>query len=145
MAYPLHHLTYVVADLRTGLRRLQAMFPPESIVREPLSGRGVDTVRARVGDAWLVFVAPAQEGEPMQFLARHGEGLMTVSLWVPSLEQGLEDYARRGIGPRGEAREGLDRWRVQDLDLVLPGGGRLQLCEERGRTSRQFAVPGVQL
>lgn len=130
MTGTLHHLTFVVADIEQGLRALSTLAPAVSIAREPLPGRGVDTVRAKVGETWWVYVAPLRAGEPLEHLTRHGEGLMTISLRVASIALALEDYARRGIGPRGAARAGLQGWRVQDLDLVLPGGARLQQCED---------------
>lgn len=140
MTGALHHLTFVVADIDQCERTLKALAPTATILREPLPGRDVDTVRARVGETWWVWVAPTRASAPMEHLARYGEGLMIVSLGVPSIEVALEDYARRGIGPHGVARDGLRGWRVQDLDLVLPGGVRLQLCED---PTGDGAGPGV--
>ena len=133
MTGALHHLTFIVTEIGCGESALSALAPAMPILREPLLSRDVETVRARVGETWWVWIAPTRAGAPMEHLSLYGEGLMLISLQVPSIEVALQDYARRGIGPHGAARHGLQGWRVQDLDLVLAGGVRLQLCEDQAQ------------
>ncbi len=128
----IHHLTWVVADLEAALAPLVPWLGPDAIVREALPGRGVLTARVRIGDAWLVFVQPTAPGAPATRLASAGEGLLLVSLGVPSLERALDTLALSGVNPAGPARDGLADWRVIDLDLRLPGDVTVQICEDGG-------------
>lgn len=128
----LHHITWVVADLDATLATLAPLFGPNTPIREELPGRGVATARIRCGHSWLVFVQPLTPGAPADRLAAAGEGPLLVSLRVASLEAALAALAGSGIRARGEPRRGAADWQVVDLDLALPGGALLQLCEERG-------------
>ena len=128
----IHHLTWVVADLEAALAPFVPWLGPDAIVREALPGRGVLTARVRIGDTWLVFVQPTAPGAPATRLASAGEGLLLVSLGVPSLERALDTLALSGVNPAGASRAGLADWRVVDLDLRLPGGVNVQICEDGG-------------
>jgi hypothetical protein len=128
----LHHLTFVVADLDAAVARLAAMGAAHDIVREALPARGVDTVRMRVGGAWLVFVAPTGPGIPADHLARHGEAALLASFRVDSIGSAVVQLALQGIETVGEVRAAIGGWRVQDLALQLPGGIGVQICEDPG-------------
>ena len=58
----LHHVTYVVRDLAAGVRQLEQLAGAAAVIHETLPGRGVRSVRARVGGVWLVFVEPVGPG-----------------------------------------------------------------------------------
>jgi hypothetical protein len=128
----IHHLTWVVADLEATLAPLAAWIGADAIVREELPGRGVLAARIRIGDAWLVFVQPTAPGVPATQLASSGEGLLLMSFEVASLERALDALALNGVNPAGAARAGLAEWRVVDLDVRLPGGVTVQICEDGG-------------
>lgn len=125
----LHHVTYVVRDLGAGVRQLEQLAGAAAVIHETLPGRGVRSVRARVGGVWLVFVEPVGPGAPADYLDQHGEGPFIVSWAVPSLEAAVRDFRERGIDVAGPSRVGLAGWRVQDLVMSLPGGATVQLCE----------------
>lgn len=125
-----HHLTWVVRDLDATLRSLGALLPPEGVIREALPQRGVATARIRIGDAWLVFVQPLGPGVPAERLASAGEGPLLISLGVPALDAAIAEFEARGACASGPRRTGVGEWSVVDLDLKLPGGVTVQLCEE---------------
>lgn len=132
VATELHHITWVVADLDATLDRLQPLCGASPAIREALPGRGVATARVRCGSTWLVFVQPLGPGLPADRLAAAGEGPLLMSLRVDDLDAALRMLADRGIRPAGTRRTGVGGWQVVDLDLALPGGTTLQLCEDSG-------------
>jgi hypothetical protein len=125
----LHHLTWVVADLDAALARFGAA-EPDVAIREALPERGVVTARLRSGRTWLVFVQPVGPGVPADRLATAGEGPLLASFRVPSLDAALAELAAHGIGALGPVRTGVGGWRVVDVELQLPGGVTVQLCED---------------
>ncbi len=131
VAEDLHHITWVVADLDATLATFRSLPGGGAVIREALPGRGVATARIRCGSTWLVFVQPLGPGPPADRLAAAGEGPMLVSLRVDDLDAALSRLAADGIGPAGKKRAGVGGWQVIDLDLTLPGGLTLQLCEDR--------------
>lgn len=133
----LHHITWVVADLEAALTSVQPLCGASPVIRESLPGRGVATARIRCGATWLVFVQPLGPGQPAERLAAHGEGPMLLSLRVESLDAALQALAQRGVRAAGTPRRGLADWQVVDLELTLPGGVTLQLCEELQATARE--------
>jgi methylmalonyl-CoA/ethylmalonyl-CoA epimerase len=124
-----HHINYLVRDLERSAesfsRRFGLVFEPE----EQLPGRGVRLRRARLGELWLVLVQPTGcEGEAAQRLAASGEGVFLLSFAVDDL-----DAARKAGLLLGAEREGLDGWRVADLQYSGATTTVLQLCQERRR------------
>lgn len=129
-----HHLTWVVADLEAALATLAPLVGDVGVVREGLPGRGVLTARLNLGNAWLVLVQPTAPGTPATRLQTSGEGLLLLSIGVPALDEALAVLAQRGVGSVDPPRSGVAGWRVADLELSLPGGVTIQLCEEPGQS-----------
>jgi len=126
----LHHLTFVVRSLEESVPRWRALLG-EPVALEDLPGRGVRTARFALGSAWLVLVAPTgPEGAPAEHLARHGEGLLLMSLGVESLDAALASLTGQGIAPSGPRRVGLQGWQLQDLDKAAFNGVQVQLCTD---------------
>lgn len=125
----LHHLTFVVRSLEESVPRWRALLG-EPVAMEDLPGRGVRTARFALGSGWIVLVAPTgSEGVPAEHLARHGEGLLLMSLGVESLDDALAHLDAQGIAPSGPRRAGLQGWQLQDLDKAPFNGVQLQLCK----------------
>lgn len=124
-----HHLTFVVRDLASALRPFEQQFGITDVRREELPARGVRTARFRAGATWIVFVEPVGDGIPARHLREHGEGLLLVSFGVGDLAEALAVLARRGVGPRGPARVGVDGWRIVDIETAALPGTTLQLCD----------------
>ena len=73
--------------------------------------RGARVARSRIGESWLVLVAPYDpDSVPGRYLEEHGEGFFLLSLAVDELD---------------ETRAGILDWRVRDLGEVH--GANLQL------------------
>ena len=88
--------------------------------------------RTRIGESWLVLVSPYDPASvPGQHLARHGEGFFLISFGVDSLADELERLGENWFD--GPARDGLDDWRVRDLDVNRTFGTLVQLTETRRR------------
>jgi methylmalonyl-CoA/ethylmalonyl-CoA epimerase len=97
-----------------------------------LSQRGVRTARFRVGETWIVLVQPTDsEGVPGRHLEEHGEGLFLLSFEVDSVADTVSEIKARGCQFRAEQpRQGLEDWRVVDLDPEQFFGVQLQLVEQ---------------
>ena len=126
----IHHINFIVRDLEDGIGRFERVLgkPPQS--RDRLAGRGVLTARFRVGDSWLVLVQPVDDNSvPGRFLKEQGEGFFLLSFQVDDLGAEETRIANLGIGLTGDARAGLDGWRVRDLAPEDTLGAQLQLTE----------------
>ena len=124
----LHHLTFVVRSLEESVPRWRALLG-EPVALEDLPGRGVRTARFTLGTGWIVLVAPTgTDGVPAEHLARHGEGLLLMSLGVESLDAAVAQLATARIGTHGPQRVGLQGWQLQDLDQAPFNGVPVQLC-----------------
>ena len=127
----LHHITLLVRDLEISIARYQETFGLHFSERESLPKRGVDTARARVGETWLVLVAPFDEtSELAQRLKSQGEGVLLISFGVTDLDGALAQLDSTLL-PNGRAaiRSGVDSWRVADLNPAQLFGAPLQLTE----------------
>jgi methylmalonyl-CoA/ethylmalonyl-CoA epimerase len=120
----------VVRELAPQIEYLRTLLQSEPII-EDLPNRQVKTARFCLSGVWLVLVQPlSTEGEVAQILAERGEGLFLLSLNVDSLDASLEKLSQQGINSDNKGkREGLDNWRVQDLDCPNALGPILQLCQ----------------
>jgi len=128
MTQRIHHINFLVRDLARAIEAWQAVLGRAPDSRDHLATRGVDIARFRLGETWLVLVQPVRDGtEPARHLAERGEGFFLLSLSVDDL---AAETARLGeerfVGP---ARDGLDGWRIRDLDAAEFAGVQLQLCE----------------
>ncbi len=125
----LHHLTFVVRSLEESVPRWRALLG-EPVALEDLPGRGVRTARFALGSGWIVLVAPTgPQGVPAEHLARHGEGLLLMSLGVESLDAAVAHLAAQDIAPSGPRRVGLQGWQLQDLEKAPFNGVQVQLCK----------------
>lgn len=126
----IHHINFVVRELAPQIEYLRILLQSEPII-EDLPNRQVKTARFCLSGVWLVLVQPlSTEGEVAQILAERGEGLFLLSLNVDSLDASLEKLSLQGINSDNKGkREGLDNWRVQDLDCPNALGPILQLCQ----------------
>lgn len=131
MTPSVHHVNFVVRDLEAAVQRWSRILGRPADSRDRLDARGADIARFRVGEAWIVLVAPTRPGTaPWEHLERHGEGFFLLSIGVESLSA---EVARLGESAfAGPARAGLDDWRVRDLDPGESGNARVQLCEAGG-------------
>lgn len=110
-----HHINFVVRDLDEACARFEkslGLDPFEVIDHAP---RGARVARCRVGESWLVLVAPYDsDSVPGRYLAEHGEGFFLLSLGVDAI-----DNPRAGI---------LD-WQVEDVGEL--NGALFQLTKTR--------------
>ncbi|MFQ5982794.1 MAG: VOC family protein [Woeseiaceae bacterium] len=127
-----HHINFLVADLGKSVERYKNLFELESIEIETLAERGVATARFNVGGVWIVLVQPVDDvSEPARHMREHGEGVFLISFAVDDLEEARAKLlARGGISPASTARDGLQNWRVIDLDPDAVFGAPMQLTEE---------------
>jgi methylmalonyl-CoA/ethylmalonyl-CoA epimerase len=128
MTQRIHHINFLVRDLEKAIDAWQTVLGRAPDSRDHLEARGVAIARYRLGDTWLVLVQPVRDGtEPARHLAEHGEGFFLISLAVDDL---AADAERLGEGLfSGPARDGLDDWRIRDLDPAAFAGVQVQLCE----------------
>jgi methylmalonyl-CoA/ethylmalonyl-CoA epimerase len=80
-----------------------------------------------------VLVQPTDEGsEPMRHLQQHGEGLYLVSFAVDDLDIAAAELTDKGAISRStNEREGLQGWRVIDLEPDAVFGALIQLTEDK--------------
>lgn len=129
----LHHINIVVADLEEATRIFEAVLGATAGAHESLPDRGVTLRRFRLGGTWLILVAPARDDSPAAaWLRERGPGLFLLSLHADALDSALADIQRAGISAAGPVRNGLDDWRVVDLDTLDTIGIPLQLTETAG-------------
>ena len=126
-----HHINLLVRDLEQAVEQYRNQLGVDSFQWDELPGRGVRMARFRAGDTWVVLVQPVAEGEPMRVLREQGEGLFLLSFGVDSLDDAITQVIDGGgafinDGPR----QGLEDWRVIDLDPRFIAGAGLQLTEE---------------
>jgi len=113
-ATSIHHVNFVVRDLDEACRRFEnelGLSPFEIVDHAP---RGAKVARSRIGDTWLVLVAPYDpDSVPGQYLEAHGEGFFLLSLAVDELD---------------DTRPGILDWQVKDLGEIH--GALMQLTKD---------------
>ena len=128
MTQRIHHINFLVRDLDQAVSAWQVLLGRAPDSRDHLDGRGVDIARFRLGETWLVLVQPVRGGtEPARHLEEHGEGFFLISLGVDDLAAEAERLGDSRF--RGSARDGLDDWRIRDLEPSEFAGVLVQLCE----------------
>lgn len=127
----IHHINFVVADIRVAVDAYQRELGLGPFEFEELPQRGVSTARARIGDAWLILVSPHDEDSVAgRHLKNHGEGFFLLSFGVGNLDEALAEFAKRGTVPTGAcARSGILDWRVADLATENSLGVRFHLTQ----------------
>jgi len=128
-----HHISFLVADLDKAVERYKDLFEIESVELETLPGRGVATARFDVNGVWIVLVQPVDDdSEPARVLKQQGEGVFLISFAVDDLEDARAKLAAKGaIDKSAMARDGLQDWRVIDLNPDAVFGAPIHLTEER--------------
>ena len=128
-----HHINFLVADLDAAVERYKDIFGLESVEIEMLTERGVATARFDLNGVWIVLVQPVDdESEPARILRQQGEGVFLISFGVDDLEDARVKLVAKGaIGESATARDGLQNWRVIDLNPETVFGAPIQLTQER--------------
>lgn len=128
----LHHVNLLVSDLDEAMQRYRQTLGVAEFVLGDLAARGVRTARFLVGQTWMVLVQPTDpQSVPGRHLAEHGEGLFLLSFEVDSLDAAVDELRQRGGSTSSEnPRQGLEDWRVMDLDVDQFHGAQLQLMEQ---------------
>jgi methylmalonyl-CoA/ethylmalonyl-CoA epimerase len=128
-----HHINFLVTDLDLAIERYKDFFGVESVQIASLPRRGVKTARFDLNGVWIVLVQPVEDdSEPMRHLRQHGEGLYLVSFAVDNLDAATADLVGKGaIDKATRAREGLQDWRVIDLEPDAIFGALIQLTQDK--------------
>ncbi|MEE4271701.1 MAG: VOC family protein [Thermoanaerobaculales bacterium] len=128
----LHHLDVVVRDLDRASARYRQILGVEPLPREAFPERGIDLVRFRVGETWLILVQPTDETGPVAgFLAEHGEGFFHMAVQVDDAASRARDLAGLGIRlATTELRTGVDGWKLVDVEIDETFGAMIQLVED---------------
>jgi methylmalonyl-CoA epimerase len=100
--------------------------------RESLPQRGVELVRFRIGESWLILVQPIRDDSPvMDFLNRHGEGFFHIALEFEDVEEAASVLRERGVQLASDApRRGVEGWLLVDVDPAETSGTMIQLVEQ---------------
>ncbi len=130
MVRRVHHIDYVVKDLDGAVERYRAILGIEPSGRERLEGRGVETVRFKVGETYIILVQPVAAGAVQEYLDIHGEGFFHVAYEVDAIADEAQRLEAAGIAFRGDVpRVGIEGWRLRDLDPASTHGVECQLVE----------------
>lgn len=126
-----HHINFIVRDLAVAAERFERLLGEPAGPVETLAGRGVELVRFRVGETWIVLVCPRDpDSVPGRHLAEHGEGFFLLSCQVPDVAAAAADLESAGFTVlQDRPRQGLDDWRVMDVDPDDLFGISFQLVE----------------
>ena len=126
-----HHINSLVKDLDRAVSQYQSLLKVSDFEFDELPGRNVRTARFRAGETWIVLVQPIGPGEPQRVLDAQGEGLFLLSFAVADLDATMASgEAAGGQWVNGPPRQGLEDWRVVDVDPDSLSGGPIQLTEE---------------
>ena len=135
-AYPtmlnkVHHINFVVQNLDDAIERYETVFGLQAVRRDRLEARGAKTARFRLGDLWIVLVQPTDpDGAPGRYLAEKGEGFFLISYQVEDIAKASAKVKENGARLLNETpRQGLDDWRVVDIDPDDTHGVLCQLVE----------------
>ncbi len=130
----IHHIDVVVRDLDRAERRYRTVLGVEPLRRERLPERGVELVRFRIGESWLILVQPVDETGPVAaFLDEHGEGFFHVAVAVDDVAGHARSLTAQGIElANREPRLGVDGWKLIDVAIDDTMGAMIQLVEEPG-------------
>ncbi len=131
VAQRVHHVDIVVRDLDRAVKRYQAVLGLRPGPRERLPERGVELVRFRVGETWIVLVEPtARSGQVWEFLNANGEGFFHIAIEFDDVVAAASAVEADGIRLlRPWPRHGLDGWKLVDLAVEDTAGAMLQLAE----------------
>lgn len=128
----LHHLDIVVRDLDRAEARYRQVLGVEPLPRESFPERGIELVRFRIGETWLILVRPTDETGPVAaFLAEHGEGFFHLAVEVGDIEERARALTAEGVRLTStDPRIGIDGWKLVDVELDETFGAMVQLVED---------------
>lgn len=126
-----HHIDVVVRDLEQAEDRYRRVLGIEPLPRESFVERGIDLVRFRIGETWLILVQPtSDEGPVAAFLQEHGEGFFHMAIEFQDVEEQARAVKERKIRlVNSEPRTGIDGWKLIDIELDETLGAMIQLVE----------------
>jgi len=127
----IHHIDVVVHDLDQAEDRYRRVLGIEPLPRETLPGRGIDLVRFRIGETWLILVQPTRDDSPVAaFLEEHGEGFFHMAIEIDDIEDEARALQSRGVRlTNSTPRIGIDGWKLVDVELEETLGAMIQLIE----------------
>ena len=128
----IHHIDVVVEDLDRAEAKYRAVLGIEPEPRESFPPRGIDLVRFRIGETWLILVQPTDDDGPVAaFLAEHGEGFFHMAVEVDDIDRRASEIAETGIELTNRTpRIGVDGWKLVDIELAETMGAMIQLVED---------------
>ena len=127
MIQGIHHINFIVRDLEAAIPVYEKIFGMPVTARDHLESRGIDSARFRIGGTWFVLVQPVRPGTvPARHLEEHGEGFFLMSLEVDSLSEQVDRLGAAAFS--SSERQGIDDWRIIDLDVEQTFGAQMQLC-----------------
>jgi len=130
MVKRIHHIDYVVRDLDQAAALYRTILGVDPGPRERLASRGIEAVRFRLGESFLILVQAVAPGPVEDFFARHGEGFFHIAYEVDGIEEEAARLKAAGIRLRNERpRRGLEGWKLVDLDPAWTCGVECQLAE----------------
>jgi len=134
MVKRIHHINFIVHNLSEAASRFGQLLGVNGGSVESLPQRGVELVRFKLGEVWLVLVHPLDaESIPGKYLAEHGEGFFLMSWEVDDVLTAAREFSDKGFEIlQDEPRLGLNGWRVMDLDSRKLYGINIQLVEIDG-------------
>ena len=126
-----HHINFVVRNLGTAIERYESLFNARFTHRESLPERGAEAARLRLGDVWIVLLQPTRPDSAIgRHLEERGEGFFLISYQVDDVVESAERIEANGIGLMNSTpRQGLEDWRVIDLDPQATFGVPTQIVE----------------
>lgn len=130
----IHHINFIVKDLEKAVCRYRVLFGDPVSEMETLPQRGIKLARFKVGETWLILVQPlGSEGVPAKYLKQHGEGFFLISCQVDDVRKAAGMVSSDGIRVLDQfPRQGLDDWKVMDLEPDDLFGVDFQLVESTG-------------
>ena len=129
MIQSIHHINFIVRDLTSAVPAWEQILDRQVTSRDRLEERGVDIARFDLGQTWIVLVQPTRAGTaPADHLEQQGEGFFLISLETDSLQAEVERLGE--VAFDGPQRNGLDDWRVRDVEISRMSGVQVQLVED---------------
>jgi methylmalonyl-CoA/ethylmalonyl-CoA epimerase len=127
----IHHIDVVVANLDRAVEQYRKVLGVEPLPRESLPKRGVELVRFRVGETWLILVQPTRADSPVAaFLERNGEGFFHMAIEVDDVEATAHQLTAMGVRLMNDTpRTGVEGWKLVDVDIEETSGAMVQLVE----------------
>ncbi len=127
----IHHIDVVVRDLDRAEKKYRRALGIDPLPRESLAGRGIDLVRFRIGETWLILVQPTSDNGPVAvFLEEHGEGFFHMAIEIDDIEGKARALQSRGVRlTNSTPRIGIDGWKLVDIELRETLGTMIQLVE----------------